>query len=121
MSLDGSDESDWLQASEAFKQLLGKDQGLFCATAVADLMKSVREVVACCSDFALMKDDVEVAAAVLKSSASADKHLAEAVVLAAQKKLGITPVGYLTKEAVAELVRTAMRDLRNGTFLRPQH
>ena len=57
-----------------------------------------------------LKDDVEVAAAVLKSSASADKHLAEAVVLAAQEKLGITPVGYLTKEAVAELVRTAMRD-----------
>ena len=52
----------------------------------------------------------EVAAAVLKSSASADKHLAEAVVLAAQEKLGITPVGYLTKEAVAELVRAAMRD-----------
>jgi hypothetical protein len=57
-----------------------------------------------------LKEDVEVAAAVLKSSSAADKHLAEAVVMAAQEKLGITPVGYLTKETVAKLVRTAMRD-----------
>ena len=57
-----------------------------------------------------LREDVEVVAAALKSSPAVAKHLAEAVVMAAQEKLGITPVANLTKEAVVELVRTAMRD-----------